>query len=129
MYPGLVSCPFYAIPIYPFKFMNFFIYLSHFIFLLPLRGNVAVYKVLNLEMLLYKVRWHVSTVKECNLTARPLTLRSRTHSRNVIARVLAIDHACFAGASKTCLQTFIAVRKDEQETADLFYISRLWPGC
>ena len=60
------------------------------------KGNVAVYKVLNLEMLLYKVRWHVSTVKECNLTARPLTLRSRTHSRNVIARVLAI---C-AGASK-----------------------------
>ena len=33
-------------------------------------GNVAVYKVLNLEMLLYKVRWHVSTVKECNLIAR-----------------------------------------------------------
>ena len=27
MYPGLVSCPFYAIPIYPFKFMKFFIYL------------------------------------------------------------------------------------------------------
>ena len=30
MYPGLVSslsCPFYAIPIYPFKFINFFIYL------------------------------------------------------------------------------------------------------
>ena len=25
MYPGLVSCPFYAIPIYPFK--KFFIYL------------------------------------------------------------------------------------------------------
>ena len=23
MYPGLVSCPFYAIPIYPFKFMKF----------------------------------------------------------------------------------------------------------
>ena len=35
-----------------------------------LKGNVAVYKVLNLEMLLYKVRWHVSTVKECNLIAR-----------------------------------------------------------
>ena len=34
------------------------------------KGNVAVYKVLNLEMLLYKVRWHVSTVKECNLIAR-----------------------------------------------------------
>ena len=68
-----------------------------------IKGNVAVYKVLNLEMLLYKVRWHVSTVKECNLTARPLTLRSRTHSRNVIARVLAIDHACCAGASKRSL--------------------------
>ena len=68
-----------------------------------LKGNVAVYKVLNLEMLLYKVRWHVSTVKECNLTARPLTLRSRTHSRNVIARVLAIDRACCAGASKRSL--------------------------
>ena len=27
MYPGLVSCPFYAIPIYPFKFMKFFIYI------------------------------------------------------------------------------------------------------
>ena len=27
VYPGLVSCPFYAIPIYPFKFMKFFIYL------------------------------------------------------------------------------------------------------
>ena len=27
MYPGLVSCPFYAISIYPFKFMKFFIYL------------------------------------------------------------------------------------------------------
>ena len=35
-----------------------------------IKGNVAVYKVLNLEMLLYKVRWHVSTVKECNLIAR-----------------------------------------------------------
>ena len=70
---------------------------------LTIKGNVAVYKVLNLEMLLYKVMWHVSTVKECNLTARPLTLRSRTHSRNVIARVLAIDHACCAGASKRSL--------------------------
>ena len=29
MYPGLVSCPFYAIPIYPFKFMKFFIYLLY----------------------------------------------------------------------------------------------------
>ena len=29
MYPGLVSCPFYAIPIYPFKFMKFFIYLYY----------------------------------------------------------------------------------------------------
>ena len=27
MYPGLVSCPFYAIPIYPLKFIKFFIYL------------------------------------------------------------------------------------------------------
>ena len=35
-----------------------------------INGNVAVYKVLNLEILLYKVRWHVSTVKECNLIAR-----------------------------------------------------------
>ena len=66
-------------------------------------GNVAAYKVLNLEMLLYKVRWHVSIVKECNLTAPILTLRSRTHSRNVIARVLAIDRACCAGASKRSL--------------------------
>ena len=38
MYPGLVSCPFNAIPIYPFKFM---IYLSPFIFLLPLKWQVA----------------------------------------------------------------------------------------
>ena len=30
MYPGLVSCPFYAIPIYPFKFMKFFIYLLYY---------------------------------------------------------------------------------------------------
>ena len=72
----------------------------------------------------------MSTVKECNLTARPLTLRTRTHSRNVIAHVLVIDHACCAGASKRSLPAdFIAVRKDEQETADSFYISRLWPGC
>ena len=35
-----------------------------------IKGNVAVYKVLHLEMLLNKVRWHVSTVKECNLIAR-----------------------------------------------------------
>ena len=34
------------------------------------KGNVAVYKVINLKMLQYKVRWHVSTVKECNLIAR-----------------------------------------------------------
>ena len=40
MYPGLVSCPFYAIPIYPFKFMKFFIYLSPFIFLLLLAVRV-----------------------------------------------------------------------------------------
>ena len=65
-----------------------------------IKGNVAVYKVLNLEMLLYKVRRHVSTVK----VNRPiLTLRSRMHSRNVIARVLAIDRACCAGASKRSL--------------------------
>ena len=30
MYPGLVSCPFYAIPIYPLKFMKFFFYLLVF---------------------------------------------------------------------------------------------------
>ena len=30
MYPGLVSCPFYAISIYPFKFQKFFIYLLYF---------------------------------------------------------------------------------------------------
>ena len=49
------------------------------------KGNVAVYKILNLEMLLYKVRWYVSTVKECNLIADPdaayayaLTQRDRT---------------------------------------------------
>ena len=29
MYPGLVSCPFYAIPIYPFKFLKFFLYLLY----------------------------------------------------------------------------------------------------
>ena len=40
VYPGLVSCPFYAIPIYPFKFMKFFIYLSPFIFLLLLAVRV-----------------------------------------------------------------------------------------
>ena len=40
VYPGLVSCPFYAIPIYPFKFMKFFIYLSPFIFLLHLAVRV-----------------------------------------------------------------------------------------
>ena len=43
------------------------IFIAH---LAGIKGNVAVYKVLNLEMLLYKVRWHVSTVKECNLIAR-----------------------------------------------------------
>ena len=58
-------------------------------FLVKLKGNVAVYKVLNLEMLLYKVRWHVSTVKD----NRPiLTLRTCTHLRNVIPCVLEIDH-------------------------------------
>ena len=31
-YPGLVSCPFYAIPIIPVLIMKFFIYLSPFIF-------------------------------------------------------------------------------------------------
>ena len=31
-----------------------------------LKGMLPYNKVLNLEMLLYKVRWHVSTVKECN---------------------------------------------------------------
>ena len=44
--------------------------------LLNIKGNVAVYKVLNLEMLLYKVRWHVSTVKECNFNRPILTLRT-----------------------------------------------------
>ena len=32
VYPGLVSCPFYAMSIYPFKFIKKFIYLSPFIF-------------------------------------------------------------------------------------------------
>ena len=32
MYPGLVSCPFYAIPIYPFKFIKFVIYLLYITF-------------------------------------------------------------------------------------------------
>ena len=35
MYPGLVSCPFYAIPIYPFKFIKFFIYLYNQEFITP----------------------------------------------------------------------------------------------
>ena len=30
-YPGLDSCPFYAIPIYPFEFMKFFISLYMYI--------------------------------------------------------------------------------------------------
>ena len=59
------------------------------------KGNVAVYKALNLEMLLYKVRWHMSTVN------RPiLMLRTRMHLHNVIALILVIDRACCAGASK-----------------------------
>ena len=32
VYPCLVSCPLYVIPIYPFQFMKFFIYMSPFIF-------------------------------------------------------------------------------------------------
>ena len=95
------------------------------------KGNVAVYKVLNLEMLLYKVTWHVSTVKDCNLIARypdaayayALTQRDRTRigDRSCLLR--------WSEQEKSACMTFIAVRKDEQETADSFYISRLWPGC
>ena len=97
---------------------------------LLIKGNVAVYKVLNLEMLLYKVRWHVSTVKECNFIAHPdaayayaLTQRDRTRigDRSCLLR--------WSEQEKSACMTFIAVRKDEQETADSFYISRLWPGC
>ena len=38
MYPSLVSCPFYAIPIYPFKFMTFFLLVSCHFFYCHLRG-------------------------------------------------------------------------------------------
>ena len=92
-----------------------------------LKGNVAVYKVLNLEMLLYKVRWHVSTVKEPPdpdaTFAYALTQRDRTRigDRSCLLR--------WSEQEKSACMTFIAVRKDEQETADSFYMSRLWPGC
>ena len=97
------------------------------LFLASVKGNVAVYKVLNLEMLLYKVRWHVSTVKESPdpdaTYAYALTQRDRTRigDRSCLLR--------WSEQEKSACMTFNAVRKDEQETADLFYISRLWPGC
>ena len=40
IFPCIVFCPFYTIPIYPLKFMIFFIYISHFIFLLLLAVTV-----------------------------------------------------------------------------------------
>ena len=43
MYPGLVSCPFYAIPIYPFKFMKFFIYLYIYIYIYIFMHNNKTY--------------------------------------------------------------------------------------
>ena len=42
------------------------------------------------------------------------------------------DRSCLLRLSeqeKSACMTFNAVRKDEQETSDSFYISRLWPGC
>ena len=66
---------------------------------MKVKGNVAVYKVLNLEMLLYKVRWHVSTVKECNLIADP----DATYAYALTQRDRTRISACCAGASKRSL--------------------------
>ena len=77
-------------------------------------------------MLLYKVRWHVSTVKSPDPDAAyayALTQRDRTRIG---------DRLCllrWSEQEKSACMTSIAVRKDEQETAVSFYISRLWPGC
>ena len=43
--PNLVSVPFYAIPIFPFKFPKFFIYLSPIIFFGPNYMHFAIFVV------------------------------------------------------------------------------------
>ena len=47
--PNLVSFPFYVIPIFPFTFPKFFIYLSPVIFFLDLGTFISVYLVTNVH--------------------------------------------------------------------------------
>ena len=60
-----------------------------------------------------------------------LTPRTRTHLRNVIARVYIGDRSYllrWSEQEKSACMTFIAVRKDEQETAESVPISSIYLG-